>query len=97
MHDPPLQGAVAVKARPVVVVSSDLFHQTRSDCIVALLASTFRAATSQTDYALQEWAAAGLHQPSTVRSFFNMVQSAQLLVVGRVSDRDGQRSGPASR
>src|SRR5687767_4478262 len=82
------QGAVAVKARPVVVVSSDLYHQARPDCIVALLTTNLRAATFPTDYLLQDWTAAGLHQPSAFRSYLNMVESARLLTVGRLSDRD---------
>jgi mRNA interferase MazF len=82
------RGAVASKARPVVVVSSDLYHQVRPDCIVGILTSNLRVATTPADCVLQDWAAAGLHQPSAYRSYFNMVESSGLLVVGRLSDRD---------
>ena|SRR6266508_4162688 len=82
------QGAVAAKARPAVVVSSNLYHQTRPDCVVALLTSNLRAANAPTDYVLQDWTSAGLHQPSAFRAYFNMAESARLLVVGRLSVRD---------
>lgn len=82
------QGAVAAKARPALVVSSDLYYQARPDCVVALLISHLHAAISPTDYALQDWAAAGLHHRIACRSYFNMVESARLVVVGRLSERD---------
>jgi mRNA interferase MazF len=82
------RGAVASKARPAVVVSSDLYHRTRPDCIVGILTSNVRTATTPADYVLQDWAASGLHQPSAYRSYFNVVESSGLLVVGRLSERD---------
>jgi mRNA interferase MazF len=85
------RGAVVAKARPAVVVSSDLYHRVRPDCVVAILTSNLRAAVTPFDYALQDWAAAGLHQPSAFRAYFNMVESPGLLVVGRLSDRDWEQ------
>lgn len=58
------RGAVASKARPAVVVSSDLYHQERPDCVVGILTSNLTAATASSDHVLQDWAEAGLHQPS---------------------------------
>lgn len=84
------RGAVAAKARPAVVVSGDLYHQTRPDCVVGILTSNLGAAIAPTDYILQDWAAAGLHQPSAYRSYFTMVESSGLLIVGRLSERDRQ-------
>jgi mRNA interferase MazF len=82
------QGAMAAKARPAVVVSSDQYQRTRPDCVVALLTSNLRATTAPTDYLLLDWGAAGLHQPSAFRSYFNMAEAAGLLVIGRLSERD---------
>lgn len=87
------RGAVASKARPTVVVSSDLYHRTRPDCVVGILTSNVGAATMPADYVLHDWAAAGLHQPSAYRSYFNMVESSGLLVVGRLSERDWETVG----
>ena len=84
------RGAVAAKARPAVVVSSALYHQVRPDCVVGILTSNLGAAASPTDYVLQDWAAAGLHQPSAYRSYFNMVESSGLLIIGRLTERDWQ-------
>lgn len=81
------RGAVASKARPTVV-SSEGYHRTRPDCIVGILTSNVGVATTPADYVLQDWAVAGLHQPSAYRSYFNMVESSGLLIVGRLSERD---------
>ena len=34
------RGAVAAKARPAVIVSSELYHQARPDCVVGILTSS---------------------------------------------------------
>jgi len=57
-------GATGVKRRPVVVLSSDLYHQHRPDVVLGSLTSQIASATFPTDYILQDWSAAGLHQPS---------------------------------
>jgi len=84
-------GVVQTKRRPAVVVSSDGYHATRADVIVGLLTSNLAEATTPTDYILQDWAAAGLHQASLFRAFLlTRPTSAITQVVGRLSDRDWQ-------
>ena len=61
--------ATGVKRRPAVILSSDLYHSSRPDVIVALITSQIATATLATDAILQDWAAAGLRLPSAVRSF----------------------------
>ncbi|MCS6862897.1 MAG: type II toxin-antitoxin system PemK/MazF family toxin [Abditibacteriales bacterium] len=61
-------GAVAVKRRPAVVVSSDTYHTHRPDIIVCPLTTQLAAATTPMDYVLQDWAAAGLRAPSAFTS-----------------------------
>lgn len=55
---------------------------------MGILTSNLQAAVTPVDYTLQDWNAAGLHQPSAFRSYFNLVESAGLLIVGKLSDRD---------
>jgi mRNA interferase MazF len=81
-------GAAGVKRRPAVVVSSDLYHSHRPDLILAVLTSQIAAATTPLDYVLQDWAAAGLHQPSAFRAFFGMDNPAKVQVIGHLSERD---------
>jgi mRNA interferase MazF len=83
-------GATGVKRRPVVVVSSDLYHTHRPDLILGVLTTQITSATTPTDYLLQDWASAGLHSPSAFRTYFGMAQPAAVQVIGHLSDRDWQ-------
>ena len=52
-------GATSSKRRPVVVVSSDLYHANRPDVVLASLTTQIASAKSPTDYVLLDWRAAG--------------------------------------
>jgi mRNA interferase MazF len=56
----------ASKTRPAVVVSSDIYHTTRSELLLAYASSQVSRANSVVDYVLADWAAAGLLKPSFV-------------------------------
>lgn len=47
-------GIVSTKRRPSVVISSKLYHRERPDLILALFTTNINAATSATDYILQD-------------------------------------------
>lgn len=81
-------GAAAIKKRPGVVVSSDLYHAHRPDIIVAILTTKLSAATAPTDYILQDSSHAGLHQPSAFRVYLGTYHPGNVSVVGHLSDRD---------
>jgi mRNA interferase MazF len=82
-------GITGSKRRPAVVLSSDTYHATRPDLILGLITSQTAAAIGPTDYALQDWAAAGLRLPSAFRSFLATVPAADVSgPIGRLSDRD---------
>lgn len=81
-------GATGAKTRPSVVVSTDLYHSTHADVIVAELTTQLHKAVTPTDYVLQDWAAAGLHYPSAFRLYLNTRQDADLDYLGHLSDRD---------
>ena len=84
-------GVTGVKRRPAVVLSSDVYHATRPDIIVGLITSQTAAALGPTDYALQDWAAAGLRVASAFRSFLvTLPPSAHPVLVGHLSERDWQ-------
>jgi mRNA interferase MazF len=84
-----VMGAVLQKPRTALVVSSDVYHATRPDVIIAFLTTNLAAATGPTDYVLQDWVAAGLHQPSAFRSFISSRPTDEIIKeIGRVSDRD---------
>ncbi len=81
-------GIKATKTRPSLVVSTDLYHQTRPDVVLCLLTTQIPRGMNPTDYLLQDWAAAGLHKPSVFRAFFNTQMAAGLPIIGHLSDRD---------
>ena len=81
-------GATGAKRRPAVVVSSTLYHQHRPDLVLGVLTSQVARATTPLDYLLQDWASAGLRQPSAFRAYFGMATPASVRVIGHLSARD---------
>jgi mRNA interferase MazF len=77
-----------IKKRPAVVISTSLYHTHRPDVIVALLTTQVAKAIGPTDYVLQDWMAAGLHQPSAFRSYIVTLDDGRLPSVGQLSSRD---------
>jgi mRNA interferase MazF len=81
-------GATGVKRRPAVVVSTQLYHAERPDVILAVVTTQTAKANAQTDYILQDWAAAGLKQPSAVRIFLGTRPFGEMAEIGALSGRD---------
>ncbi len=83
-------GARETKRRPTVVVSSALYHEHRPDVILAVLTSRLDAAAAPTDYALRDWAEAGLTRPSAFRAYLNTYPVSATRIVGHLTARDWQ-------
>ncbi len=82
----PYRDRLAERARPAVVVSASAYNQ-HGDLVVA--AVTSHAARMATDFALQDWAAAGLKMASTIRMLLATVAGSRVLLrVGHLTDRD---------
>ena len=82
------EGAMGTKRRPAVVVSSDIYHRTRPDVIVAVLTSQIASASAPSDYVLSDWQAAGLTKPTAFRAYLATTPSSKVNVIGRLSARD---------
>lgn len=83
-------GVTGVKRRPAVVLSSATYHTARSDIIIGLI-TTQTNRLSVTDYALQDWAVAGLRATSIFRCFVVTIPpSANPILIGHLSERDWQ-------
>ncbi|MCL6753561.1 type II toxin-antitoxin system PemK/MazF family toxin [Nostoc sp. CCCryo 231-06] len=81
-------GVTGIKRRPAVVLSSASYHATRPDVIIGLI-TTQTTALGITDYALHDWAAAGLRVASIFRSFIvTLPPSANLVLIGQLSELD---------
>jgi mRNA interferase MazF len=83
-------GAQGRKWRPAVVVSTDVYHANGSDLILGEITTQLAKARAPTDYILQDWAGAGLRQPSAFRVCFSMDLQSRVRPIGRLSDRDWQ-------
>lgn len=82
-------GITGTKRRPALVVSTDVYHTVRPDVVLGLLTGQIAAATSPTDYRLQDWAAAGLRTPTAFRTFLiTLPQVDVVAVIGHLSQRD---------
>lgn len=57
----------ATKTRPTVVVSSNVYHNFRSELLLAYISSQLIKAHPTLDYVLADWASSGLPKPSFVR------------------------------
>jgi mRNA interferase MazF len=85
-------GAQGIKRRPAVIVSTDTYHKTRPDVILGLLTTQVDSATTPTDFILQDWASAGLHNPSAFRTFLVTMPASSIKFVGHLSDRDWRQA-----
>src|SRR4051812_7108006 len=81
-------GAQGTKRRPAVVISTDLFHTTGANAVVGELTTQVGKGVQPTSYLLQDWSAAGLHQPSVFRCYIVTILRADARLIGRLSDRD---------
>lgn len=83
------QGARTLKRRPALIVSTQVYHRTRPDVVLAILTTQIQGADTPTDYVLKDWKHAGLRQPSAFRAYFGTYEQHLFSgSVGRLSDRD---------
>ncbi len=83
-------GADTTKRRPGIVVSTTLYHTNRIDVIVGVVTTQLAQAATPTDSLLQDWAAAGLRQPSAFRAYLFTFEQNDVRFIGRLSDADWQ-------
>ena len=83
-----LAGAVETKLRPAVVLSSELYQQHRPDLVLGVLSTRPSDPAAPFNYALQDWAEAGLQRPSTFRTYLGMAPADQVRILGELSERD---------
>jgi len=81
-------GAVRIKRRPALVISTSLYHAERPDVILTIITSQIVKSNAKTDYVLKDWRAAGLNQPSVMRVYLGMKTPAELTEIGQLSNRD---------
>lgn len=83
------RGALGIKRRPALVVSSDAYNEARPDVVLAVITSNVDSATGRTDHVLTDWAEAGLKRISAFRSYFGTYDQNDVgVVIGRLSASD---------
>ncbi|MBI3797981.1 MAG: type II toxin-antitoxin system PemK/MazF family toxin [Deltaproteobacteria bacterium] len=89
---PRLDAPGSWKERPALIVSTEDFHRTRpDDLLAALVTHRIWKYHGSTDYLLQDWQAAGLTQPSVVRSSLYLLLCSDVKSVrGSLTSRDLQ-------
>ena len=82
-------GSIGRKSRPVVVLSTDAFHQAGSKLIVAGLTGTVSPPFRPGDVLVQDWQQAGLAKPSAMRNLIITVDRNEVVrVLGRLTPLD---------
>ncbi len=70
----PFTDQFAAKQRPAVVISSEAYHQAKSDLIVMAVTSHVRAITGVGEALVQDWQAAGLLKPSMIKPIITTIE-----------------------
>jgi mRNA interferase MazF len=84
----PFRDKAAESTRPAVVLFGTSYSQ-QGDVVVAAITS--HPPRLSTDYALQDWKAANLVKPSTVRMLLATIDQTRIvLTIGHLTDRDWQ-------
>lgn len=88
--DFPFVDRTGSKLRPVLIVSSPIYHADRpQDIILAVISTQTQKHTGNTDYLIQDWQAAGFLQPSVLRCTLLTVLSSRISrKVGSLSQHD---------
>jgi mRNA interferase MazF len=81
-------GAQLTKARPAVVLSTEIYHQFRPDVVVGVITTQAPKPESPTDCELLQWKLAGLHAASYFRLFPITFPQREVRLIGRLADSD---------
>jgi len=83
----PFTDLKSAKARPAVVMNDQSYEAASGNLILIMITS--QAQKFVTDYALADWAAAGLKKPSVVRIKIATISTALVLLkVGQITQND---------
>ena len=85
----PFSDLSTTKVRPAVVLSSDQYHSTEPDLLLAALTSQVTRATGPFDYRLSDWRSAGLRFPSALKPVLATLDPARVVHrIGALSATD---------
>jgi mRNA interferase MazF len=87
----PFSGLAGQKDRPAIVMSVDIYHHRWDELLVVAITSKPPRTMRPTDCPVQDWQAAGLQQPSWVRSHLATVHRQLVIrMLGNLTTSDMQ-------
>lgn len=90
----PFTNLQATKKRPAVIISRQIYQQTRPDVILMAITGQIRQPLAIGEAILQDWQAAGLAKPSLFKPLIATLEQNQIVkVMGRLSDSDREQVG----
>jgi mRNA interferase MazF len=75
----PFTDQTAVKKRPAVVISSELYQRERADIILMAITSQLRAEPTVGEVAVVHWQAAGLLKPSVIKPLITTIEAGLVI------------------
>ena len=88
----PFSDGIRNKKRPAVVISPDLYQQSRPDLILLAITSRIRDPLGYGEAAIQAWQQAGLLKPSVFKPLiFTLEQSKVLMRLGSLTPADREQ------
>jgi mRNA interferase MazF len=88
----PFTDQTAVKKRPAVVISSELYQRERADVILMAITSQVRAAPTVGEVAVVHWQAAGLLKPSVIKPLITTIEAGLVVRQLGTLHADDQKS-----
>jgi len=88
----------ATKKRPAVIISSQIYQQTRPDVIPMAIISQIRQPLATGEAILQDWQAAGLVKPSMIKPLIATIEQNRIVkIMGRLAAADRASLGKVIR
>jgi len=85
----PFASSLKYKARPAVVISSDMYNESDRDTLLILAISSNVAHKLDFELIITDWKASGLLKPSIFKSAVATIEKSYVLTkIGALSDKD---------
>jgi len=85
----PLASSMKYKARPAVIISSDLYHKNERDTAIILAISSQVATKLHFELNLDDWKESGLLKPSLLKSTIATIENQYIIQkLGTLSKKD---------
>ena len=85
----PFTNLEAAKQRPAVIISSQLYNETKPDIILMAITSRIRNPFAPGEEKIENWKEAGLIKPSILKPLIATIEKEQIIkILGKATFRD---------